>query len=290
MKGKICVVTGANSGIGRETAVGLARLGATVVMVCRNAARGEAAQRAIIAQSHNRDVHLLLGDLSNQAQIRNVAAEIKRRFPRLDVLVNNAGQFLRERLLTVDGLEMTFALNHLGYFLLTAELLDILLASTPSRVVNVSSGAHAGGRIRFDNLQGERRYSGWTAYSRSKLANVMFTYELARRLESSGVTANVLHPGFVSTNFGRGSSLLMNGLMVLARPFALTPEEGAETPVYLASSPEVDGVTGAYFYRKRPQRSSTRSYNEAKARKLWQVSAELTKVSPDYVASLREKT
>ena len=215
-------------------------------------------------------------DLSSQAEVRRLAAEVLDAYPRLDVLVNNVGGFWATRHVTADGLERTFAVNHLAAFLLTELLLDRLKASAPARVVTVSSGAQSMGTIDFEDLQGERNYSGQTAYNQSKLANVMFTYELARRLDGSGVTATVLHPGVVRTGFGaEDPSLIFKVLVPLWRPFMKTPQQGAATSIYLASSPKVEGVTGTYFANGRPQSSNKASYDTAAAARLWQVSADL---------------
>lgn len=276
MQDKICIVTGANSGIGKVTARELAKMGATVVMVCRSQERGQAAQAEIKAASHNDSVDLMLADLSSQAAIRRLAQSFKEKYQQLDVLVNNAGAVFMQRRLSEDGLEMTFALNHLGYFLLTNLLLDVIKASAPARIVNVSSEAHRGRKINFDDLQGEQSYSGYNDYGQSKLANILFTYELARRLEGSGVTVNCMHPGFVGSNFARNNGLLARVAMTLLRPFARSPEKGAETAVYLASSPQVEGVSGHYFIDKEEATSSPESYDEAVAQRLWQVSMELT--------------
>jgi NAD(P)-dependent dehydrogenase (short-subunit alcohol dehydrogenase family) len=225
-------------------------------------------------------VDVFEADLSAQAEVRRLAAEVKEVYPRLDVLVNNVGGSWAHRHVTADGLEHTFALNHLAPFLLTHELRDLLVASAPARVVTVSSGAQAMGRIDLDDLQGERSYSGQRAYNQSKLANVLFTYELARRLEGTGVTATVLHPGVVRTAFGReDTGRLLRLMFPLVTPFMKTPEQGAATSIYLASSPEVAGATGAYFANRRPKRSSKLSYDLDLARRLWDVSAELTGVT-----------
>jgi retinol dehydrogenase 14 len=276
---RVCLITGATSGIGKATAMGLANMGASVVLVSRDRGKGEAVMTEIKEKSGNASVDLLLADVSSQEEIRRLAEEFKEAYPRLDVLINNAGVFSSKRITTADGIEMTFAVNHLAYFLLTNLLLDVLKASAPSRIVNVSSGDHSNGTIDFDDLQGEKGYKGPKAYSQSKLANVLFTYELARRLEGTGVTANCLHPGGrmpVRTNFGSGVSGVF-GLMVRAlRPLMISPEQGAETSIYLASSPEVEGVSGKYFVKKTEARSSDESYDEKIARRLWQVSAELT--------------
>jgi len=277
MAGRTCLVTGATSGIGKATATGLARLGADLVLVARDPAKGQATVAEIQAATGNPRVDVLLADLSSQASVRRAAEEVKHTHDRLHVLVNNAGGYWATRHFTVDGLELTFALNHLAYFLLTNLLLDLLQASAPARIVNVTSGAQAAGDIHFDDLQFARRYRGQPAYNQSKLANVLFTYELARHLEGSGVTVNCVHPGVVRTNFGRDDmGSLMRLLTPLVRPFMRTPEQGADTPVWLASSPEVEGVTGRYFTRRQDKRSSRRSYETELARRLWRVSEELT--------------
>ena len=276
MQGKICLVTGATSGIGVVTAHALAQQGATVVLVARHAERGTATVRRITQATGNAHVELLLADLSIQAQVRQLAAAFQERFDRLDVLLNNAGALFTTRSLSADGLEMTLALNHLNYFLLTHLLLDTLKASAPARIINVASNAHHGGQINFADLQSERHYSGWRAYCQSKLANILFTYELTRRLAGTGVTANTVHPGFVATGFGRNNPGLFALCMRLAQLAALSPAQGAETLIYLASSPAVQGVTGEYFVKKRPVKSSKASYDQAAARRLWQLSEQLT--------------
>jgi NAD(P)-dependent dehydrogenase (short-subunit alcohol dehydrogenase family) len=278
---KICLITGATSGIGKATAMGLANMGASVVMVGRDRGRGEAALAEIKEKCTNASVDLMLADLSSQQEIRRLADEFKEAYPRLDVLINNAGLFRSKRITTADGLEMTFAVNHLAYFLLTKLLLDVLEASAPSRIVNVSSGEQRNGTIDFDDLQGEKGYEGPKAYSQSKLADVLFTYELARRLEGTGVTANCLHPGGripVRTNFGSGVSGVFGFTVRALRPLMISPEKGAETSIYLASSPEVEGLSGRYFVKKAEARSSDASYDERLARRLWEVSAQLTKL------------
>lgn len=277
MNGKVCLVTGATSGIGAETAKQLARLGATVVVVGRNADKSAEAVEWIKQQSSNAAVEFLLADLSSQKEIRELAQQFKNKYSRLDVLVNNAGAFWESRQESVDRIEMTLAVNHLSYFMLTNLLLDSLTASTPARVVNVASKMHEQGTLDFEDLQGKRRYSGWAAYENSKLMNVMFTYELARRLSGTRVTANALHPGVINTNFhtGDGSSR-QNAGRESFNPAKTGGEEGARTSVYLASSPEVEGVTGKYFVSRRAVASSPASYDEAAARRLWQVSAEMT--------------
>lgn len=275
MKNKICLVTGANAGIGRETALALAKMGAHVVMICRSAERGRAAQEAIIAQSGNNQVDLLLADLSVQAEVRRVAAEFIERYSQLDVLVNNAGAIFTERQESADGIELTLALNHLGYFLLTQELLPLLKASAPACIVSVSSDAHYGGKLDFDDLQLRQGYAGFRAYAQSKLANILFTYELARRLEGTGVTANTLHPGFVASQFGRNSAGFMASLVRLLQVFARSEAKGAETSIYLATAPELATTTGQYFADKKPKRTAAITYDTAVAQRLWAESERL---------------
>jgi NAD(P)-dependent dehydrogenase (short-subunit alcohol dehydrogenase family) len=277
MQGKTVVITGANQGIGKAAAVALAAKGAHVVLVARSRPKGESA-RAEVAAAGGGGAELVVADLSSQAEVRRAAAEIKSRHTRIDVLVNNAGVFVPERHTTADGLEETFAVNHLAYFLFTRELLDVLKSSRPARIVNVSSEAHRGARMRWEDLQFERApYRGFKAYGQSKLANVLFTYELARRLEGTGVTANCLHPGVIGSGFGQTYGGAMSVLVKIARPFMLTPEEGARTTVYLASSPEVEGVSGKYFTKCKPARSNGVSYDEQSQQKLWALSEELVK-------------
>jgi NAD(P)-dependent dehydrogenase (short-subunit alcohol dehydrogenase family) len=276
MPGKICLVTGATSGIGLVTAQALAQQGATVIVAGRDPRRGSATMSRIMQETGNTNMELLLADLSSQAQVRRLVGEFQRRFSRLDVLVNNAGAIFTRRNLSADGIEMTLALNHLGYFLLTNLLLDTLKASAPARIINVSSDAHQSGRINFADLQGQQRYGGWRAYCQSKLANLLFTYELARRLDGTGVSANAMHPGFVATRFGRNNHGMFALFIRLAQLTALSPEQGAETLIYLATSPEVEGITGTYFVKKRPVKSSSISYDQTAAQHLWQLSTNLT--------------
>lgn len=276
MQGKICLVTGATSGIGKETALGLARKGAHVAIVGRDEARSRETANWIARQSGDRQVDFLVADLSSQAEVRRLAAALKSIYPRLDVLVNNAGAIFGKRELTVDGIERTWALNHLAQFLLTQLLLDRLEASAPARIVNVASAAHESGTIAFDNLQGEKKYSGMRAYSQSKLANILFTFALARRLAGMGVTANCLHPGVVATRFGQNTQGLVKMFFTLARPFLLTPEKGAATPIYLASSPEVADVSGKYFANCKPVASSKLSADAGLQEKLWELSERQT--------------
>jgi NAD(P)-dependent dehydrogenase (short-subunit alcohol dehydrogenase family) len=274
---KVYLITGATSGIGKATAMGLASMGASVVMVGRDRGRGEAALDEIKEGSANASVDLMLADLSSQEGIHRLADEFKEAYSRLDVLINNAGVIRSKRVTTADGLEMTFALNHLAYFLLTNLLLDLLEASAPSRIVNVASGEERNGTIDFDDLQAERGYKTAKAYGQSKLANVLFTYELARRLEGTGVTANCLHPGAgVRTNLGSGVSGVFGFTVRALTPLMKSPKKGAETSIYLASSPEVEGVSGGYFVKKAEARSSDASHDQRIARRLWEASAELT--------------
>jgi NAD(P)-dependent dehydrogenase (short-subunit alcohol dehydrogenase family) len=276
MAGKTVLVTGATGGIGKVTALELARMGATVVLVARNKAKGQGVLEEIQKASGNSKLELLVGDLSSMSEVRRVAQEFKAKHNRLEVLVNNAGGVFDTRQTTADGYEYTFAFNHLAYFLLTHLLLDTLKAGAPSRIVNVSSGAQASGKLDFDDLMGQKQYSSFNAYSASKLANVMFTYELARQLSGSGVTVNALHPGFVGTNFGSNAkSTLWRGVAALAKAFAMPPEKGAQTTLYLASSAEVEGISGKYFDRKKAVASSQASYNEAAQQRLWAESAKL---------------
>ncbi len=274
MNGKICMVTGANAGIGKVTARELAKMGAHVVMVCRSAERGEAAKKEV-TQTATGQVDLMIADLSSQASIRALAATYLEKYDRLDVLINNAGVLFMERSESVDGLEMTFALNHMGYFLLTDLLLDKIKASAPARIVNVSSMAHSRGAINFDDLQAEQKFGGMDVYSSSKLANILFTTELARRLDGTGVTANSLHPGFVRSNFGDNNGRLMKIVMPIAKLFAINTDKGAETSIYLASSPDVEGVTGLYFVKKKAVTPSEAAQETAVAERLWQVSETL---------------
>ena len=277
MAGKSVLVTGGTGGIGKATAIGLAALGARVGITGRDPARTQAAAAGIRAATGNVAVDVFAADMSAQAEVRRLAAQVAGTYPRLDVLVNNVGGFWAHRHVTADGLEHTFALNHLAPFLLTNLLLDRLIASAPARIVTVSSGAQARGRIDFDDLQGERNYSGQRAYSQSKLANVMFTYELARRLEGTGVTATVLHPGVVRTSFGAEDQAAHFAVLIrMARPFMKTAAQGAVTPVYLACSPQVEGVTGRYFANRKPKTAAKTAYDTTAAARLWQVSADLT--------------
>jgi NAD(P)-dependent dehydrogenase (short-subunit alcohol dehydrogenase family) len=279
MTGKTVVITGGNSGIGLETAVALAKAGAKTVITARDRARGEAAVADIRARSGHDDVALVVFDLGSMASIREGATAILEQCPRIDVLVNNAGLVLSDRRETTDGFEATFGINHLGPFLLTELLLERIKESAPARIVNVASTAHQGARkgLDFDDLQSTRSYGGMQVYSKSKLANIYFTTELARRLEGTGVTVNSLHPGTVATGFARGgdaSGILAFGIKVI-KPFILSAEQGARTSVYLASSPEVAGVTGQYFVKCRARKPSAAARDDEAAGRLWKRSEEL---------------
>jgi retinol dehydrogenase 14 len=275
MAGRTVLVTGGTGGIGKATALGLARMGAHLAITGRDQERTEGAAGEIRAAGGGQ-VEVFVADLSAQSQVRRLAEEALQRLSRIDVLVNNVGGHWNTRHVTADGLERTFALNHLAPFLLTNLLLDRLQQSAPARVVTVSSNAHAQGRIDFDDLQGERSYSGARAYSQSKLANVLFTYELARRLPATSVTANALHPGVTRTSFGAEDPGGVQRLLVpLMRPFMKAPAQGAATSIHLASAPDLEQVTGRYFANSKPKRSSKRSYDEAAAARLWRVSADL---------------
>ena len=275
LTGKIALVTGATAGIGLITAEALARMGATVVIVSRSEEKCRNVVAQIQANTGNTRVEYIAGDLSAMAQVRAVAAEFLRRYDRLHILVNNAGAFINDRQVSADGYEMTFALNHLNYFYLTQLLQDTLIASAPARIVNVSSDAHRGGKINFDDLMSEKSYSGFGVYSMTKLANVLFTNELAQRLEGSGVTANSLHPGFVATNFGKNNGGIVGFFMPVVQMFAINPEKGAETSIHLAASPDVEGVTGKYFTKKMPVQPAKAALDVAVQRRLWEVSETL---------------
>ncbi len=273
---KTMIITGASSGIGLEAAVGLARGGAHVVMACRNPDKGAAARDDVATRSGSTRVELMALDLASFASIRGFAKEATDRFDRIDVLLNNAGAVSRTRIETADGFEQTFGVNHLGHFLLTSLLRDRIVATPGARIVVVASDAHRfpPGGLDFDDLQSSRHYFSFTAYGRSKLANMLFTRELARRLDGSGATANCLHPGFVASNFGRDDPL-GRIIMPLGRPFAVSPEKGARTSIFLASDAAVDGVTGQYWYRCAPHKASAKARDDATARRLWDVSEEL---------------
>jgi NAD(P)-dependent dehydrogenase (short-subunit alcohol dehydrogenase family) len=273
------VITGGNAGIGKETAIGLARAGMHVVITSRDRARGSTALEEIRTRSGSDTVEVMALDLADFGSIRRFTDDYLASHDRLDVLVNNAGLILTRRTETVDGFETMFGVNHLGHFLLTQLLLDRIRASAPARIVVVSSHAHKTARkgLDFDDLQSERGYSSFRVYGKTKLANIYFTRELARRLEGAGVTANALHPGFVASRFGRdGDSGRMGDVaMVIGRPFAISSEKGARTSIYLATSPDVADVTGGYFYKCRPSTPTRVARDEEAARRLWAISEEL---------------
>ncbi|SEN59443.1 NAD(P)-dependent dehydrogenase, short-chain alcohol dehydrogenase family [Methylobacterium sp. UNC300MFChir4.1] len=276
MRGAVCLVTGATGGIGYETALGLARLGARVAMVGRDSGKLQACADRIRAAVPGAAVEPHRADLSAQAEIRRLAGTLRAAYPRLDVLVNNAGAIFDRRTLTVDGIERTWALDHLGYVLLTLELLDTLkdaaAAGGKPRIVNVASAAHYRGHIDFDDVEGARRYRAMGAYAQAKLANVLFTYALARRLRDSGITANAVHPGVVNTGFAKNTGGLLGAAWALMRPLLITPEKGARTSLRVASDPGLDGVTGRYFSHGRPKVSSAESRDEAVQERLWALS------------------
>lgn len=273
---KVCLITGASGGIGKVTALEIAKRGLQVVIVSSNEERCAVAADKIRSKTGNPAVDFLVADLSSQAGVRDLAQRFRNKYSRLDVLINNVGGFYMKRMETVDGIELTWALNHLAYFLLTDLLLDMLTVNAPARIINVSSNAHFGGGINFDDLQGKRFYIGWLAYAQSKLANVLFTFELARRLDGSGVTANVLHPGFVATGFGLNNSGVVGAIVRLLYRFGISPQEGAQTSIYLATSPEVEGVSGEYFVKSKATQAAKRAYDETVAKRLWEVSEEMT--------------
>lgn len=271
IRGKTCIITGGSDGIGRAAAREFARQGAVVAIVGRNLAKTQAAAEEIEAVSGG-TIHYHIADLSSQAEVRRLAQALLDRYPQIQVLLNNAGAVFDRRQITVDGMERTFALNHLAYVLLTGTLLERLEASAPARIINVSSAAHGFGGLNFDNLQGEQRYNEGDAYGRSKLANVMFTYALARRLHGTNVTVNSLHPGLVRTSFASESCGLFGLFARLARPFELSAEQGAQTSIHLATAPELTNTNGAYFAKRRPVRSSQPSYDQAAQERLWELS------------------
>jgi NAD(P)-dependent dehydrogenase (short-subunit alcohol dehydrogenase family) len=275
LQGKTIIVTGGTAGIGLVTARELARMGAQVVIISRNPVKCSAVSDQIKKETGNSQVEYVAADLSTMAGVRGAAYEFKKRHPRLNVLVNNAGAYFYRRTLTSEGYEMTFALNHLSYFLLTQLFLDMLKASAPARIVNVSSNSHRGARIKFDDLMGEKRYDGLAAYGQSKLANILFTYKLASKLEGTQVTANALHPGFVATEIADNNGGLVKLGMGIVHLFARPPEVGAETSIFLASSPDVAGISGKYFFNCKAIESDPVSYDKAVAERLWQTSLEL---------------
>lgn len=279
----VIIVTGATNGIGLVTAHELARTGATVVVVGRNHQRVDAALAHIRNDIPSANLGSFVADLSRVSEIQLLASHIAQTYQRVDVLINNAGAFFQSRQLSADGIEMTFALNHLAPFVLTNLLMNQLRASAPARIINVSSAAHQGASMLFDDLQFAKRYNGWQAYAQSKLANLLFTYELADRLQDSDITVNALHPGFVNTGFGQGDQSLFTMVFgVLQKYIAISPEQGAQTSIYLASSHEVNNVTGRYFVKSQPVSSSRASYDYTARRRLWDIS---TKLMNDHLRS-----
>jgi NAD(P)-dependent dehydrogenase (short-subunit alcohol dehydrogenase family) len=280
MKGKVCIVTGSNSGLGKETALALAQMGAAVVMVVRNKERGERAREEIVKKSGNSSVDVMVCDLSSLDSIRKFSEDFKEKYNRLDVLVNNAGAFFSKRQTTADGFEKTLMVDYLGQVLLTHELLTLLKSSAPSRIVNVSSSLHRVGSVDFEDLQNEKNYNKSRPYADAKLMLVMFTYELARRLEGIGVTVNALHPGFVATNIGENAGGLLSKITFkLMRPLQLSAKKGAETQIYLSSSDEVKGVTGKYFVKKKEVKSAPISYIQNVQKQLWDKTMDMLKLS-----------
>ncbi len=281
-QGKRILITGATNGIGLATARELARQRAEVIIVSRGQDHCATAVEQIKKQTGNDEVKYLVADLSSQQSIRQLVNDFKKQYQRLDVLINNVGLVFMRRQESVDGIELTLALNHLSFFLLTELLLETLIASDQARIVNVPSSGHLNGKINFDDIEGKKHYSGVSAYDQSKLANIMVTYELSRRLQGTSVTANCLHPGLVATNFGvNNGGFYRHVLRPLLNPFSASPEKGVETSIYLASNPEVEGVTGKYFGKKQPIASSKASYDEANWKRLWEVSKELTGLDKD---------
>lgn len=280
LKGKVILVTGATSGIGRAALVELASRGASVIGVGRDAQRCKQAKREVLASTSNPNVEMMLADLSIMGEIRKLARDFEKKYNRLDVLINNAGAFYLRRRVSQDGFEMTWALNHLSYFLLTHLLLDRIQNSAPARIVNVASGSHFSGRIQFEDINLTRGYNGWKAYSQSKLANILFTYELDRRLDSGYVTVNALTPGFVATRIGHNSGRLIAPIVrVIQRVGGVTPKEGAQTVIYLAGSPAVDGISGRYFRDQEAVATSPLSYDREIARRVWELSERMTGLS-----------
>jgi len=282
MRDKVVVITGATSGIGQVAAEKLAAMGARVVLIARDKARAESSLAKLQASGPGLGHTVHYADLSRLREMKRVASDIAAAEPRIDVLANNAGALFGHRRVTEDGIEATFALNHLAYFVLTYGLRERLLASAPSRVVNTSSRAHKRARLDFGDLQSARSYAGFMVYSESKLCNVLFTRELARRWAGTGVTVNCFHPGFVDTRFGSGSGGLFSHLIGIGKLGAHSPEKGAETLVYLASSPEVAGVTGQYFYKCRPDSMSAEAADDSVARGLWSESARVSGIPEDW--------
>ena len=275
MNGKVCLVTGATDGIGKVSARVLAELGAKVIIVGRNPEKSAIVLAELRSISGNENIDLLMADLAVMQEVRDLAEQVISRYDRIDVLLNNAGGYFTKHEITSDGLEMTFALNHMSYFLLTNKLMELLKYSAPARIVNVSSDAHYSVDIEFENLNGEQEYKAWKAYQKSKLANVLFTYELLKKVPGN-ITVNCLHPGFVATNFGHNNGGFFGPVLKIAqRISAIDPEEGAKTSIFLCSAPEVKGVSGKYFYKCQPKTSSRESRNMDTGKRLWQISSDI---------------
>ena len=275
MNGKVCLVTGSTDGIGKVSARVLAELGAKVIIVGRNPEKSAIVLAELKSISGNENIDLLMADLAVMQEVRDLAEQVISRYDRIDVLLNNAGGYFTKHEITSDGLEMTFALNHMSYFLLTNKLMELLKYSAPARIVNVSSDAHYGVDMEFENLNGEQEYKAWKAYQKSKLANVLFTYELLKKVPGN-ITVNCLHPGFVATNFGHNNGGFFGPVLKIAqRISAIDPEEGAKTSIFLCSAPEVKGVSGKYFYKCQPKTSSRESRNMDTGKRLWQISSDI---------------
>ena len=275
MNGKVCLVTGATDGIGKVSARVLAEKGAKVIIVGRNPEKSTTVLAELKSSSGNENIDLLMADLAVMQEVRDLAEQVISHYDRLDILLNNAGGYFAKHELTSDGLERTFALNHMSYFLLTNKLMELLKSSAPARIVNVSSDAHYGIDMEFENLNGEQEYKAWKAYQKSKLANVLFTYELLKKVPAD-ITVNCLHPGFVATNFGHNNGGFFGPVLKIAqRISAIDPEEGAKTSIFLCSAPEVKGVSGKYFYKCQPKTSSRESRNMDTGKRLWQISSDI---------------
>jgi NAD(P)-dependent dehydrogenase (short-subunit alcohol dehydrogenase family) len=275
MNGKVCLVTGATDGIGKVSARVLAEKGAKVIIVGRNPEKSATVLAELKSSSGNENIDLLMADLAVMQEVRDLAEQVISHYDRLDILLNNAGGYFAKHELTSDGLERTFALNHMSYFLLTNKLMELLKSSAPARIVNVSSDAHYGVDMDFENLNGEQEYKAWKAYQKSKLANVLFTYELLKKVPAD-ITVNCLHPGFVATNFGHNIGGFFGPVLKIAqRISAIDPEEGAKTSIFLCSAPEVKGVSGKYFYKCQPKTSSRESRNMDTGKRLWQISSDI---------------